>query len=258
MDLHLNEPLEAILYHGPTQKARVITEGWTAANLYCPVCGEPHLTQFEASRPVADFYCEHCGAQFEQKSIKKKPSHLPRKITGSGYEAMLDRLKSDDNPHLLLLYHKDGMINTLVLIPKFFFTSSIVEKRKPTWPKGRSKEWIGSYIWLEGIPECGKVFIIKDGVPEDQDKVLALYRKTLPLKTGDLESTGWLLDILNCVERIGTSTFSLSQIYAFEPDLKKNHPGNSHIKDKIRQQLQVLRDKGFVEFDSRGRYRRLV
>jgi len=251
----MNETSESLRYVSKTQRARVITEGWTAANLYCPVCGEPHLAQFEANRPMADFHCEHCGAQFEQKSFEKSPSHLPRKINGSGYDAMMKRLESSENPHLLLLYHKDGKVNNLVLIPKYFLTTSIVEKRKPTWPKGRSAPWIGSHIWLAGIPECGKIYIIKDGEPEDPDKVLELYRKTTPLKTADLESTGWLLDVLKCVEMIGTPTFSLSQLYAFESDLKKMHPGNRHIKDKIRQQLQLLRDKGFIEFDGRGEYR---
>ena len=255
MDLHLNKTPEALRYHSNTQRARVITEGWTAANLYCPACGAQHLIQYEANRPMADFHCEHCGAEFEQKSFEKKPSHLPRKINGSGYDAMKKRLESPNNPHLLLLFHKDGIINNLVLIPKFFLTTSVVEKRKPTWPKGRSKEWIGSYIWLEGIPECGKIYIIKEGVEEDPKKVLELYRKTEPLKTADLESTGWLLDVLKCVEKIGTSTFTLSQLYDFESELKKKHPGNSHIKDKIRQQLQVLRDKGFIAFDGKGEYR---
>lgn len=255
MDLHLNEPPEVILYHSPTQRARVITEGWTAANLYCPICGSPHLIQYEANRPMADFHCECCGAQFEQKSFNKKPSRLPRKINGSGYDAMMKRLKSKDNPHLLLFYHKDGKVNNLVLIPKYFLTTSIVEKRKPTWPKGRSAPWIGSHIWLEGIPECGKIYIIKDGVPQKTDEVLELYRKIEPLKTVDLESAGWLLDVLKFVEKIGTSTFTLSQVYGFESDLMIMHPGNRHIKDKIRQQLQLLRDKGFIEFVGRGKYR---
>ena len=254
----MNETPEVLRYHSNTQRARVITEGWTAANLYCPICGAPHLIHYKASRPVADFYCKNCEAQFEQKSFRKKPSRLPKKINGSAYSAMIKRLTSDDNPHLLLLYHKEDKINNLILVPKFFFTTSVVEKRKPTWPKGRSKEWIGSYIWLEGIPECGKIYIIKDGVPEDPKRVLELYRKTRPLKTIDLESTGWLLDVLKCVEKIGTPTFTLSQLYGFESDLKKMHPGNSHIKDTIRQLLQFLRDKGFIEFESRGKYRLLM
>ena len=37
--------------------------------------------------------------------------------------------------------------------------------------------------------------------------------------------------------------------------LSKKHPDNHHIKPKIRQQLQFLRDKGYLEFVERGRYR---
>ena len=36
---------------------------------------------------------------------------------------------------------------------------------------------------------------------------------------------------------------------------KKLHPDNRHVRDKIRQQLQVLRDHGYLEFVSRGSYR---
>jgi len=37
--------------------------------------------------------------------------------------------------------------------------------------------------------------------------------------------------------------------------LAKLHPKNKHIPDKIRQQLQVLRDHGIIEFLGRGEYR---
>ena len=47
-------------YNSPTQKARVLTEDWLGRNMYCPICGEPTLTHFEANRPVADFYCKNC------------------------------------------------------------------------------------------------------------------------------------------------------------------------------------------------------
>jgi type II restriction enzyme len=35
------------------------------------------------------------------------------------------------------------------------------------------------------------------------------------------------------------------------------HPENRHVRDKIRQQLQVLRDLGLIESLRRGRYRNL-
>ena len=58
-----------------------------------------------------------------------------------------------------------------------------------------------------------------------------------------------------CVDKLGRKDFSLDDVYTFEKELNKKHPDNRHIKDKIRQQLQVLRDKGYLEFTSRGNYR---
>ena len=73
--------------------------------------------------------------------------------------------------------------------------------------------------------------------------------------TGDVESTGWLLDVLMCVERIRKEEFSLDDVYAFEGYLKAKHPANHNVKAKVRQQLQFLRDKGVIEFLGRGQYR---
>ena len=49
--------------------------------------------------------------------------------------------------------------------------------------------------------------------------------------------------------------FVVQEIYALTTHPEKLHPDNRHVLDKIRQQLQVLRDMGFVEFLGRGRYR---
>jgi len=43
-------------------------------------------------------------------------------------------------------------------------------------------------------------------------------------------------------------------VYAYAAQLQELHPANRHVRDKIRQQLQVLRDLGFVEFLGGGRY----
>jgi type II restriction enzyme len=39
--------------------------------------------------------------------------------------------------------------------------------------------------------------------------------------------------------------------------LSSKYPGNRHVRPKIRQQLQVLRDSGYLEFLSKGTYRLL-
>ena len=66
-----------------------------------------------------------------------------------------------------------------------------------------------------------------------------------------------MLDVLSCVERAKEDVFSLKEMYEFCDELQEKHRGNAHVKDKIRQQLQFLRDKGLIEFLERGVYRRL-
>jgi len=48
---------------------------------------------------------------------------------------------------------------------------------------------------------------------------------------------------------------TLADVYSHTQDLAKLHPKNAHIPDKIRQQLQVLRDLGLLEFLTPGSYR---
>ena len=70
-----------------------------------------------------------------------------------------------------------------------------------------------------------------------------------------LEAKGWILDIMNCIDKLNKKEFLLGELYGFEQELKLKHPNNRHIKDKIRQQLQFLRDKGYLEFLGQGKYR---
>lgn len=47
-------------------------------------------------------------------------------------------------------------------------------------------------------------------------------------------------------------------MYQFVDELQLKHIDNHNIEAKIRQQLQVLRDKGFIEFLGNGQYRKLL
>lgn len=51
---------------------------------------------------------------------------------------------------------------------------------------------------------------------------------------------------------IGRPEFELEDVYAFEDRLSSIYPDNNNVRPKIRQQLQVLRDNGYLEFISRG------
>lgn len=44
----------------------------------------------------------------------------------------------------------------------------------------------------------------------------------------------------------------------FEEELQEKYLKNNHVKDKIRQKLQVLRDNGYIEFMGNGEYRKLT
>ena len=49
-----------------------------------------------------------------------------------------------------------------------------------------------------------------------------------------------MLDVLNCVEHIGQSEFTLGDVYKFENYLSELHPENNHVKPKM------LRDAGVM------------
>jgi len=69
--------------------------------------------------------------------------------------------------------------------------------------------------------------------------------------------SGWPLDIFKVIKSIRNEIFSLPDVYKGKESLQKIHPDNFNIEAKIRQQLQVLRDRGLLEFTARGVYRKL-
>jgi type II restriction enzyme len=67
-----------------------------------------------------------------------------------------------------------------------------------------------------------------------------------------------MADVLACVRDIRKPEFGLRDMYAFEERLGALHKDNRNVRPKIRQQLQVLRDRGVLEFLGRGKYRVLL
>jgi hypothetical protein len=80
--------------------------------------------------------------------------------------------------------------------------------------------------------------------------------RSIGAKTGDesLKSTGQP-ESLRLLTSSPTNEFTTADVYAFERELEKLHPDNRHVKDKIRQQLQVLRDTGLLLHIERGVWR---
>jgi type II restriction enzyme len=85
--------------------------------------------------------------------------------------------------------------------------------------------------------------------------VLERWKRTLFLRDQEVGARGWLIEVMKCVEAIGKAEFEIEDVYTFERHLSAIYPSNYNVKPKIRQQLQVLRDNGYLDFVSRGRYR---
>lgn len=253
MDFNFNTAL-ANGYHGATQIARVLTEDWVERNVYCPCCGNPVLSHFKANRPVADFFCNTCRQEYELKS-KERQNGIGTIIADGEYDTMIGRIQADNNPNFLFLTHTNAIVRNCLLIPNYFFVPAIIEKRKPLSSNARRAGWTGCNINLTTIPDYGKIYIVKDSVEVDHDKVIQNYKAVESLRTDSVEGRGWLMDVLLCTDKLGDD-FSLNEMYSFAPQLKSKHPNNQNIEPKIRQQLQFLRDKGFIDFVSPGHYRK--
>lgn len=232
-----------------------MSEYWVNESIFCPNCGNS-LSGFQNNKPVADFYCNKCLEEFELKATK---GVLGKRIVDGAYDSMVERLKASNNPNFFFLtYDKPTLkINNFLTIPKYFFVEDIIQKRNPLSETARRAGWVGCNIMMENIPEFGKIFYVQNGVEKSRDEVLNNWNRTKFIKgTYDIEAKGWMLDILNCIDRIKKRDFSLEDVYQFQSYLKAKHPLNNNIQAKIRQQLQFLRDKGVIDFIGRGLYQR--
>lgn len=77
------------------------------------------------------------------------------------------------------------------------------------------------------------------------------------VKSITVNLTSWGKDVFECLLKLKHDIFLLKEVYSFEKELTQLHSGNRHVKAKIRQQLQYLRDIGLVEFLKPGRYKKL-
>jgi type II restriction enzyme len=254
MNLSFEEGLGEPYISSP-QKIRVLSEHWVSTQLYCPNCGHYYIERYPNNRAVADFFCSNCTEDYELKSQK---AQMGGRIVDGAYRTMIERLNGARIPNFLLLCYelKTLAVLSLVIIPKHFFVPDIIEKRKPLPPTARRAGWVGCNILLQQIPHSGRIFLVRDKIASPKAQVLAQWQRTLFLREQkDVNARGWLLSVMRCIEKLDRNIFSLEEVYAFEDELRQSYPGNRHIREKIRQQLQVLRDRGYLEFLGKGIYR---
>ncbi|PYV19154.1 MAG: restriction endonuclease [Acidobacteria bacterium] len=241
-------------YKSPAQQARVVSETWGQENLYCAACASPKLAATPVGTQVVDYTCPQCDSAYQLKSQSRPFS---RRITDAAYDAMVRAIRQGRTPNLFALHydlHRWAVLN-LILVPRFAFSLSCIEKRNPLRTAAERHGWVGCNILLGGIPPDARIPVVVNGVPNRVASVREQYARLRPLEKIRYDARGWTLDVLNVVRRLDKKEFKLGDVYACAGELARLHPQNKNVEPKIRQQLQRLRDLGFLEFTGRGVYR---
>lgn len=250
--MNLNMPAHLALdYKSLSQKARVVSEGWGEANLYCPNCSSPSLDSAPNNTQAFDYICPNCKLTFQ---LKSKSSPFGDRILDAGYDAMIRAIQEERTPNLYALHYNkvSWRVENLILVPHFALLQSAIEPRKPLSLKARRAGWVGCFIALKNIPSDAKIQLVSNGNYVPFKQVRESFHRLLPLQEISLQERSWTLDILRIVRLVDKKEFSNTDIYNFTLQLQKLHPNNNHVEAKIRQQLQFLRDKGFLKQVKRG------
>lgn len=247
------DPTPAAAYASASQRARVITEAWGAKNLYCLACYEDRLVPERAGVKVIDFRCRR-GHRYQ---LKAKQGRLGRAITNSAYRPKVEAIRRGEAPtYVFLGYNRQAWtVEELVVVPGHFLTLEAVRPRRPLGPGARRAGWVGSTILLDQLPRAGRIDL--RALPPAEAR--ATFQRFADLNRERPEARGWLADVLRIVDQLAPETgdgFRLEQLKGFAGELRERHPGNRHVEEKIRQQLQVLRDRGVIIFEGRGTYLR--
>jgi hypothetical protein len=121
-----------------------------------------------------------------------------------------------------------------VIVPKELASlRTAVEVIRPVWPK---EPCLKDLLVME---EQGPPFEVTD---------LEKFVTALP---------GWRRLTFEGVVLLRKSEFSLDELLAVcEPRARRKYPNNRHVREKLRQMLQELRDLGALEFLGGGHYRK--
>jgi type II restriction enzyme len=257
-------------YTSGSQRAGKVTEAWGADNFYCPNCSSPKLDWLKPNTKANDYCCPKCGFWYQLKSQKTR---IGNSITDGAYGAMMEAIRNDRTPNFFFLHYDlaSWRVKSLLLVPSFAFPESAIIKRKPLAVTARRAGWIGCNIALGRIPLEARIVVVADNRAVSEREVRAQYKRVKPLEQIPVKERGWTLDVLNIVRRMveerrsaikparedarPTNEFANENVYEFVRELERLHPGNRHIKDKIRQQLQKLRDHHLLVHAGRNCWR---
>lgn len=241
-------------YTNPTQQVRKISEAWIAKNGYCLKCDSDTLTPTSANTKSRDFVCENCLHGYE---LKSKCGIFSTRVLDGAYGAMVTTIRQGNTPTFLLLeYARSWSISGLRAIHHSLITETSVEARKPLSPSARRAGWIGCNIVLPAIAVEGQIAMVQSGVMQPKSTTRDAFARLEKLSLLPYKDRSWAATLLNLLHRLPSRDFALADVYKFDSELQKLFPNNKHIRPKVRQQLQVLRDAGLISFNGGGRYER--
>jgi type II restriction enzyme len=149
-------------------------------------------------------------------------------------------------------------VNDVTALHSVFVTPAILEKRPPLAPTARRAGWIGCNLLLSRVPPEGQISLVCDGVATSKAEARRLYAQSKRLEELKPKERGWIALVLAFVRRIGKEHFTIKDLLLFEKEMHAIYPNNSHIREKIRQQLQVLIRLGYLDRTSPGEFRVLL
>lgn len=254
MNLRLDTSL-ALGFKSGSQIARVLTEGWFLKHMYCVSCGFSRLQKFKDNEKVVDFHCENCMATYQ---LKGKATPFGNRLRDAAYDPMRERILAGKSPHFAFMHYDKpaSRVRDLLLISGHFITLDAVEKCRPLRATARRAGWVGCNILMNQLPSDALIYVVKDGVAASPEDVRRRWQQLDWMKNERVADRSWTVDVLRCIRRLGREQFELSDVYAFEHELARRHPANHRIREKIRQQLRILRTRGILGFvNNRGLYR---
>ena len=259
MDLRL-DPALAAGYASSSQIARLVTEAWAVENLYCLACPSENLTQELPNSPVRDFTCSSCSATYQ---LKSKNGRHGRTVSNSAYDKKIAAVDDGRVPHYAFLDYSRARwkVTGLFVVPGHLIGRGVIAKRRPLGPQAKRAGWVGSTLLLSEIPAEGRIPLVTDGEAIDPASVREKWEMVAFLASDPRGFQGWGADVFSRVNLLiserGKKEFTLREFNCrFIDELSTLHPENRNVSAKIRQQMQVLRDGGILEFvDNRGLYR---
>ena len=243
-------------YISGAQKSRVLSELWLESNGYCLACDSAVLRRARANTRATDFSCPKCEQSYELKAFRVQPK---RSLVDGAYSALMGRILNGSAPTLMMLERNECWeIRSLTAIHHLFLTPEVIERRKPLSETARRAGWIGCKIRLDRIVSDAKISIVASGEPSDPRAVRGAFKRFENLSKVSPAKRGWTTLTLGIVRSLQSHSFRLKDLYDREDDFAHVYPSNKNIRPKIRQQLQVLRDLGYLEFLGNGGYRALI